>query len=61
MDYKEKQKLYKRLNKERGSILWMSRVPGDIKGRTYTKEQKELDKQFEQIEQTNEEQKKDEE
>lgn len=41
-DYKEKQRYYERINKERGSWFWMSREKGDIKGRTYIKKREEL-------------------
>ena len=42
MDYKEKQKEFRRINKERGSWIWISREKGDIKGRTYVKKMEEL-------------------
>ena len=42
MDYKEKQKEFRRINKERGSWVWISREKGDIKGRTYVKKMEEL-------------------
>lgn len=41
-DYKEKQKYYKKMNKERGSWLWMSKEKGDVKGRTYNKRREEF-------------------
>lgn len=47
-EYREKQKMYKQLNKERGKYLWVSREKGDIKGRTYIKKDEELRKMFEE-------------
>ena len=44
MDYKEKQKHFKMLNKSRVRIVWMSKEPGDLKGRTYIKKDKDKDK-----------------
>lgn len=42
MDYKEKQKEFRRINKERGSYIFISKERGDIKGRTYIKRIEEL-------------------
>lgn len=36
-DYKEKQAHYKRINKERGKFLFISKINKDDKGKTYTK------------------------
>ena len=41
MDYKEKQKHFKMLNKSGVRIVWMSKEPGDLKGRTYIKKDKD--------------------
>lgn len=41
-DYKEKQKEFRRINKERGSWVFISKTKGDIKGRTYVKKMQEL-------------------
>lgn len=41
MDYKEKQKHFKMLNKSRVRTIWMSKEPGDLKGRTYIKKDKD--------------------
>ena len=40
-DYKEKQKMYKRMYKERGKMVWVSKERGDLKGRTFVKEKEE--------------------
>lgn len=43
MDYKEKQKHFKTLNKERGRLIFVSREKGDIKGRTYIKPKSKIE------------------
>lgn len=44
MDYKEKQKMYRDLYKQRGKTVWVSKEKGDIKGRTFVKKEEELRK-----------------
>lgn len=51
MDYKEKQKMYKKMYKERGKFVWISKEKGDIKGRTFVKkeQEKEVTKKQEEV------------
>lgn len=46
LSYKEKQRLYETINKERGKMVWVSKEKGDIKGRTYVKKEEELKELF---------------
>lgn len=43
-DYKEKQEYVKRLYKERGTFSWVSKEPGNIKGKTLTTGKKKTKK-----------------
>jgi len=53
-DYKEKQKEFRRINKERGSWVFISKAKGDIKGRTYIKKNEELKELTKKLDKENE-------